>query len=53
MSPYTVKHTNEELYRRQAETLRLFRSKHAVTQARFDRNCRDLTEKMHIRKTAG
>ena len=47
------KHTNEELYRRQVETLKLFLSKHAITQARFDRNCRDLTEKMHIRKTAG
>ena len=47
------KHTNKELYRRQVETLKLFLSKHAITQAQFDRNCRDLTEKMHIRKTAG
>ncbi len=27
------KHTNEELYRRQVETLKLFLSKHAVTSA--------------------
>ena len=42
------KHTNEELYRRQVETLRLFLSKHAITQAQFDKSYRDLTEKMHI-----
>ena len=42
------KHTNEELYRRQVETLKLFLSKYAVTQAQFDKSYRDLTEKMHI-----
>ena len=42
------KHTNEELYRRQVETLRLFLAKHAITQAQFDKSYRDLTEKMHI-----
>ena len=47
------KHTNEELYRRQVETLKLFLEKHAITQAQFDKSYRDLTEKMHIRKTAG
>ena len=47
------KHTNEELYRRQVETLKLFLSKHAITQAQFDKSYRDLTEKMHIEKTAG
>ena len=40
------KHTNEELYHRQIETLRLFLSKHAITQAQFDKSYRDLTEKM-------
>ena len=45
------KHTNEELYRRQVETLKLFLSKHAITQAQFDKSYRDLTEKMHVRKT--
>ena len=43
------KHTNEELYRRQVETLKLFLSKHAITQAQFDKSYRDLTEKMKIR----
>ena len=47
------KHTNEELYRRQVETLKLFFEKHAITQAQFEKSYRDLTEKMHIRKTAG
>ena len=42
------KHTNEELHRRQVETLKLFLSTHAITQAQFDKNYRDLTEKMHI-----
>ncbi len=46
------KHTNEELYRRQVETLKLFLSKHAITQAQFDKSYRDLTEKMHITKSA-
>ena len=32
------KHTNEELYRRQVETLKLFLSKHAITQAQFDKS---------------
>ena len=41
------KHTNEELYRRQVETLKLFLSKHAITQAQYDKSYRDLTEKMH------
>jgi hypothetical protein len=41
------KHANEELYRRQVETLKLFLSKHAITQAQFDKSYRDLTEKMH------
>ena len=40
------KHTNEELYRRQVETLKLFLSKHAITQAQYDKSYRDLTEKM-------
>ncbi|MBR5619133.1 MAG: hypothetical protein IKW76_05310 [Clostridia bacterium] len=47
------KHTNEELYRRQVETLRLFLAKHAITQAQFDKSYRNLTEKMHMEKTAG
>ena len=47
------KHTNEELYRRQVKTLKLFLSKHAITQAQFEKSYRDLMEKMHIRKTAG
>ena len=46
------KHTNEELYRRQVETLKLFLSKHAITQAQFDKSYRDLTEKMHISSDA-
>ena len=46
------KHTNEELYHRQVETLKLFLSKHAITQAQFDKSYRDLTEKMHMKKTA-
>ena len=45
------KHTNEELYRRQVETLKLFLSKHAITQAQFDKSYRDLTEKMHRTKS--
>ena len=32
------KHTNEELYHRQVETLKLFLLKHAITQAQFDNN---------------
>ena len=47
------KHTNEELYRRQVETLKLFLSKHAITQAQFDKSYRDLTEKMHMTKPVG
>ena len=46
------KHTNEEPYRRQVETLRLFLAKHAITQAQFDKSYHDLTEKMHMTKTA-
>ena len=42
------KHTNEELYRRQVETLKLFLSKHAITQVQFEKSYRDLTEKMHM-----
>ena len=42
------KHTNEELYHRQVETLKLFLSKHAITQEKFDKSYRDLTEKMHM-----
>ena len=41
------RHTNEELYRRQVGTLRLFLEKHAITQAQFDKSYHDLTEKMH------
>ena len=40
------KHTNEELYRCQVETLKLFLAKHAITQAQFDKSYRDLTVKM-------
>ena len=47
------KHTNEELYRRQVETLKLFLAKHAITQAQFDKSYRDLTEKMHMTKPVG
>ena len=47
------KHTNEELYRRQVGTLRLFLSKHTITQAQYDKSYRDLTDKMHIQKTVG
>ena len=47
------KHTNEELYRRRVETLKLFLEKHAITQAQFDKSYRDLTDKMHMTKTAG
>ena len=46
------KHTNEELYRRQIETRKLFLSTHAITQAQFAKSCRDLTEKMHLKKTS-
>ena len=31
----------------------LFLSKHAVTQAQFDKSCQALTEKMHMKKTVG
>ena len=41
------KHTNEELYRRQVEMLKLFLSKHAITQAQYEKSYRDLTEKMN------
>ena len=44
---------NEELYRRQVETLKLFLSKHAITQAQYDKSYRDLTEKMHVKKLSG
>lgn len=47
------KQTNEELYRRQVETLRLFLAKHAITQAQFDKSYHDLTEKMHMTKPVG
>jgi cytochrome c-type biogenesis protein CcmH/NrfG len=47
------KHTNEELYRRQVETLKLLLSKHAITQAQFDKSYRDLTEKMQMTKSGG
>ena len=43
------KHTNEELYRRQVEMLKLFLLKHAIMQAQFDKSYRDLTEKMHMK----
>ena len=42
------KHTNEELYRRQVEALKLFLAKHAVTQTQFDKNDRDMTEKTRL-----
>lgn len=44
------KHTNEELYHRQVELLKLFLEKHAITQEQFDKSYHDLTEKMHIQK---
>lgn len=44
----TQKHTNEELYRRQVETIKLFLKKGAITQAQFDKSFRDLTEKMRM-----
>ena len=44
---------NEELYRRQVETLKLFLSKHAITQAQFDKSYHDLTEKMHMTQSVG
>ena len=47
------KHTNEELYRRQVETLKLFLAKHAFTQAQFDKSYQDLTEKMHMTLSVG
>ena len=31
----------------------LFLSKHAITQAQYDKSYRDLTEKMHMTKSAG
>ncbi len=43
-------HTNEELYRRQVETLKLFLEKHAITQAQYDKSFHDLTEKMGFSK---
>ena len=43
------KRPNEEAYRRQVEALKLFLSKHTVTLAQYDKSCRDLTEKMHIK----
>ena len=48
--PRQEKHTNEELYRRQVELLKLFLEKHAITQEQFDKSYHDLTEKMHIQK---
>ncbi len=47
------KHTNEELYCRQVETLKLFLSKHAITQVQYDKSYRDLTEKMHMKPVDG
>ena len=44
--PQPEKHTNEELYRRQVELLKLFMEKRAITQEQFDKSYRDLTEKM-------
>jgi hypothetical protein len=41
-------HTNEELYRRQVETLRQFLKTGAISQAQFDKSYHDLTEKMHF-----
>ena len=52
MIPANEKHTNEELFRRQGETLNLFFSKHAITQAQFDKSYRDLTGKMRTEKTS-
>lgn len=46
--PKQEKHTNEELYRRQVELLKLFLEKHAITQEQFDKSYHDLTEKMHF-----
>ena len=48
--PQPEKHTNEDLYRRQVELLKLFLEKHAITQEQFDKSYHDLTEKMHIQK---
>jgi len=48
--PQPEKHTNEELYHRQVELLKLFLEKHAITQEQFDKSYHDLTEKMHIQK---
>lgn len=42
------KHTNEELYLRQVETLKLFLKKGAITQAQFDKSFHDMTEKMRM-----
>ena len=44
------KQTNEELYRRQADMLKLFLRNHAITQAQFDKSYRDLTVKMGFAK---
>ena len=46
----TGKLPSKELNLRQVEALKLFRAKHAVTQAQFDKSYRDLTEKMHMGK---
>ncbi len=45
-STKAVKHTNEELYYRQVETLKLFRERNAISQEQYEKSLHDLTEKM-------
>ncbi len=44
------KHTNEELYYRQVEMLKLFLERSAISREQYDKSLHDLTEKMSINK---
>ena len=48
MCTESTRHTNEELYAQQVETLRQFLRTGAISQAQFDKSYRDLTAKMRF-----
>lgn len=50
MKEASRKITNQELYDKQVETLKIFLEKKAITQAQFDKSFGDLTAKMKFDK---
>lgn len=49
MEEQIKKPTNEDLYKEQMKTLKLFLERGAISQAQYDKSAGDLTEKMKIK----